>query len=448
MLPSFPRKIFAKSVRAASSSSAQKRVVLVDGTRTPFMLQSTHYNDYMAYDLGRFAIQGLMTKTGLAPKEVDYVLYGTVAQDVKTSNLARECAVGAGLPLTTPAHTVTMACISAAAAIGDGANKILSGEADVVVAGGAETFSDLPIRFSKKMRQKFLGLMKVKGGMNQAKYMLKGFSLGDLAPDPPAIANFATGEIMGHSSDRLSARWGVSREQQDQYALRSHQLAGAAHEKGLLKDEITPVDGHTVDNGIKADSTLEKLASLNPAFTRPHGTHTAANSSFLTDGASACLLMSEEKALSLGYKPKAYLKQWGFAAVDPWDEMLLGPAYSVTQMLQRAKLTMNDIGVWEIHEAFAGQILSNLHALDSKDFAKNNLNGSWKGGETVGEVPRDKLNTLGGSLSLGHPFGATGARLVTTAANRLQREGQDLAMIAACADSGQSVGMILERYPN
>jgi acetyl-CoA acyltransferase len=214
-----------------------------------------------------------------------------------------------------------------------------------------------------------------------------------------------------------------------------------------LKDEITPVDGHAVDNGIKADSTMEKLASLNPAFVRPHGTHTAANSSFLTDGAAATLIMSEQKALELGYTPKAYLHTWGFVAVDPWEEMLLGPAYSIAQMLSRAGLDMKDIGVWEIHEAFAGQVLSNLNALNSKTFAKENLKGGWTRGETVGEVPRDVLNTLGGSLSLGHPFGATGSRIANTAANRLVREDKELAMIAACADSGQSVGMILERYP-
>lgn len=209
-----------------SSAPKEKRVVLVDGTRTPFMEHLGPYDNYMAYDLGRFAIQGLMSKTALDPNEVDYVLMGTVVQDSKTSNLARECALGAGLPKTTPAHTVTMACISSSAAICDGANKILSGEADVVIAGGAETFSDLPIRFSRPLRSKLIKVMRDKTPMAKLKRIFSGLKLGHLAPDPPSIANFATGEVMGHSSDRLAARWGVSREEQDEFALKSHQLAG------------------------------------------------------------------------------------------------------------------------------------------------------------------------------------------------------------------------------
>ena len=249
---------------------------------------------------------------------------------------------------------------------------------------------------------------------------------------------------MGVSSDRLSAKFGVSREDQDQFTVRSHVLAGKAHSDGWYKEEITAYKGSTEENGIKADSTIESVAKLKPAFVKPHGTHTAANSSFLTDGASASLLMSEETALAMGYKPLAYLRDWSFKACDPFEELLLGPTYCSQEVLTRMGLNMEaDIGVFEIHEAFAGQILSNLVAMDSQKFADKNF-----GGKKVGKVDLDKMNTKGGSLAIGHPFGATGSRLVTTASRRLQQENQRFALIAACADGGMGHACILERYDN
>lgn len=249
---------------------------------------------------------------------------------------------------------------------------------------------------------------------------------------------------MGVSSDRLSAKFGVSREEQDQFTVRSHVLAGKAHADGWYKEEITAYKGSTEENGIKPDSTMESVSKLKPAFVKPHGTHTAANSSFLTDGAAASLLMSEEKALEMGYKPLAYLRDWSFKACDPFEELLLGPTYCSQEVLSRMGLNMEeDIGVFEIHEAFAGQILSNFVAMDSQKFADTNF-----GGKKVGKVDFDKLNTKGGSLSIGHPFGATGSRLVTTAARRLQQENQRFALIAACADGGMGHACILERYDN
>jgi acetyl-CoA acyltransferase len=259
--------------------------------------------------------------------------------------------------------------------------------------------------------------------------------------DAPAIANFTTGEVMGVSSDRLAAKFGVSRRSQDEFAALSHQRAAKAHADGLYEDEIVPVNGNKTENGIKGDSTVEKLSALKPAFLKPHGTHTAGNSSFLTDGSTAILLMSEERARADGYKPKSLLRSWTFVGVDPFDELLLGPAYAVSRVLKDMNLTLKDIDVFEVHEAFAGQVLANLAALDSDTFARQNLGRS----ERVGAVPMEKLNTLGGSLSLGHPFGATGARLVTTASNRLIRENGRFALIAACADGGLAHACILER---
>uniref|UniRef100_A0A7S3M7M8 acetyl-CoA C-acyltransferase n=1 Tax=Spumella elongata TaxID=89044 RepID=A0A7S3M7M8_9STRA len=405
----------------------------------------TVYGDYMAVDLARFALKGLLTKTALDPKSIDYLYYGTVIQEPRTSNIAREASMGAGIPISVPSSTVTMACISSNLAITSGAEKILSGQADIIVAGGAETFSDVPIRFSKPIRKRLLGVAKAsKKGIPGYLGLLKGLKLGDLAPEAPAIANFTTGEVMGHSSDRLAAKFGVSRKDQDEFTVRSHLNAAAAHAKGLYKNEIIPVDGNVTENGIKGDTSYEKVAKLNPAFIKPHGTHTAANSSFLTDGATATLIMSEEKALELGYKPKAYIRSWAYVGVDPFEELLLGPTFATAKVLQHMKLSLNDIGVIEFHEAFAGQVLANMAAMGSEKFCADRL----PGGKVVGNFDFSKVNTRGGSLSLGHPFGATGARLVTTASNRLQEEGHRFALLTACADGGLAHACILERYDN
>lgn len=225
----------------------------------------------------------------------------------------------------------------------------------------------------------------------------------------------------------------------------SHIRAAAAHANGLYKDEIIPVDGNITENGIKADTNIEKVSKLSPAFVKPHGTHTAANSSFLTDGASAVLIMSEEKALQLGYKPKAYIRNWSYVGVDPFDELLLGPTFAASKVLTEAGISMKDVGVIEFHEAFAGQVLANCTAMASQKFAEER---GLPGNKPVGEVDFSKTNLLGGSLSLGHPFGATGGRLITTAANRLQRENQRYALLTACADGGLAHACLLERYDN
>lgn len=388
-----------------------------------------------------------MDKTAIDRKEIDYVISGTVIQEVKTSNIAREAAVNAGLPISIGAHTVSMACISSNAAICAAADKIRSGHASVVLAGGVETFSDVPIRLTRPMRQKLITLPKAmkKGGAIGAVRHLLGLKLKDvLALETPAIANYTTGEVMGVSSDRLSAKFGVGRDDQDEFTVRSHIKASKAHNDGFYKGEVIPYKGSTEENGIKDGSTKESVGKLKPAFVKPHGTHTAANSSFLTDGASASLVMSEAKALELGFKPLAYLRDYSFKSCDPFEELLLGPTFCSQEVLARNNMDMErDIGVFEIHEAFAGQILSNLTAMDSQKFADEHFNG-----KKLGSVNMDKLNTKGGSLALGHPFGATGSRLVTTAARRLQMEQERFALIAACADGGTGHACLLERYDN
>ncbi len=430
----------------ATKKTQSQAIAFIDGCRIPFQRSGTGYTNLMAYDMARMAIQGLLHRTNLDASKIGHVVMGTVIQEVKTSNVAREAALAAGIPNTVPAHTVTMACVSSNQAITTGMELIRSGQANIVVAGGTETMSDVPIRLSKRLRRVLIDAQKIKSPIGYLP-LLKKLRPKDIIPETPSITEFSTGETMGQSADKLAAKFGVTREEQDAYALRSHQRAALATRDGLLADEVVPAtvppnfDPITTDNGIREDSTLEKLAKLSPAFIKPHGTITAGNASFLTDGASAVLLMDGQTAKTLGYKPKAYLKEYAYVAQDPSEELLLGPAYATPKVLNASGMTLSNIDVFEFHEAFAGQILANLNALNSKEFAKDRLDQA----QAVGEVPLDRFNTLGGSLSLGHPFGATGARLVTTAINRLIREDGNIALVAACAAGGQGHAMIIAR---
>ncbi|XP_022182179.1 trifunctional enzyme subunit beta, mitochondrial [Myzus persicae] len=424
-----------------------KNIVFVDGVRTPFLLSGTDYASLMPHQLAKEALIGLMRKTNVPREVIDYIVYGTVIQEVKTSNIGREAALAAGFPNSVPAHTVTMACISSNQGITTGIGLIAAGAYDVIVAGGVEFMSDVPIRHSRKMRSLLLRANKAKTPLDKLK-LLSTFRPDFLIPELPAVAEFSSGETMGFSADRLAASFKVSREEQDQYAVRSHTMAKEAQDKGYLTDIIPfrlPNSSKVIekDNGIRV-SPIEKLAKLKAAFVKPHGTVTAANSSFLTDGASACLIMTEEKAKQLGLKPKLYLRDFTYVAQDPIDQLLLGPTYATPKVLEKAGLSVNDIDVWEVHEAFAGQILANLKAMDSDWFAQKYMNRKSK----VGIPDLSKWNKWGGSLSIGHPFAATGVRLTVHTANRLVREDGQFGLIAACAAGGQGVGMIVERHPD
>lgn len=438
--------IFINKTYSTKSDNATKNIVFIDGVRTPFLQSGTHYKNLLAYDLARHSLVGLQQKIGFPKEIVDYIVYGTVLQEVRTSNIGREAAMAAGYSEHTPAHTVTMACISSNQAITTGMGLIACGVYDAIVAGGVEFMSDIPIRHSRRMRSLMLQANKAKTLGNKLA-LLASIRPAYFVPDLPAVAEFSTGETMGHSGDRLAAAFGVTRKEQDDYALRSHTLAARAQQQGLLSDVVpykVPNVNEVVDkdNGIRV-STEEQLAKLKPAFVKPYGTVTAANASFLTDGASAALIMREDKALQLGLKPKAYLRNFTYVSQDPVDQLLLGPSYAIPKILDKAKLSIKDVGVWEIHEAFAGQICANLKALDSDLFAQKYLNRSSK----VGIPDLSKWNAWGGSLSIGHPFAATGVRLATHTANRLIKEDQQFGLIAACAAGGQGVGMIMERYP-
>jgi len=428
------------------SGAGSRTPVLIDGCRIPFQRAGTGYTDLMAYDMGRMALKGLLMRTGVDKDVVDRIVMGCVIQDVETSNVAREAALGAGFPKHVPAFTVTMACISSNQAVTSGVDLIRGGLADTIIAGGTETMSDPPIRVKRSVRKRLFEARKAKGPGDYLD-LVKGLGPADLVPEAPSIAEFSTGEVMGESADKLAAMFGVSRDDQDEYALLSHQRAAEAQADGRLAKELVPAtvppefDVIDTDNVVRPDTSQEKLAGLSPAFVKPYGTVTAGNSSALTDGASAALLMSQARANADGHTPIATLRDYTFVAQDPGEELLLGPAYAIPMVLDAAGLTLDDIDVIELHEAFAGQVLAVLEALRSDTFAQENLNRT----SAVGDVDMDKLNTRGGSLSLGHPFGATGVRLVTTAANRLHEEDGQWALVSACAAGGQGHAMLIER---
>ncbi|MFZ9886490.1 MAG: acetyl-CoA C-acyltransferase [Myxococcota bacterium] len=419
--------------------------VVVAGVRTPFLRSNGAYRALMSHDLGRYAVAGLVERTGLDPRFVDQVVMGTVVSDPRTSNVAREVALGAGLPSSVPAFTTSLACVSANVAVTTCVESIWSGHLQVAIAGGTESFSDPPIRLSKRLRQALVKLQKAKGPVDYVS-VLKGLSPRDLMPDIPTATEFSTGLSMGQSCERMAKTFGVTREESDRFAERSHQLASLAWEEGRLSDEVLKLelpptfDAIERDDGPRADTTLEGLARLKPAFDREFGILTAGSSSFLTDGASALLLMSRERAAQLDYEPLAVVRDYVYTAADPLDELLLGPALAIPKLLRKVGLRVTDVDVWEIHEAFAAQMVANLKALSDDRFARERL------GETsaVGAPPLERVNIWGGSLSLGHPFGATGARLVTTAARRLSLLGGRYAVIAGCAAGGQGAAILRE----
>jgi acetyl-CoA acyltransferase len=420
-------------------------VVLIDGRRTAFLKLGTDYSQFSSYQLAASAILGLLRCCGLDGQYVDQVVMGTVIHNMQTANVAREAALTAGLPCSSPCHTVSQACISANQAICQAADSIRLGHAQVVVAGGTDCASDTPIVFRKAMRNKLMAAQKLRGLWEYLRFAMQ-IRPADFLPQRPAVAEHLTGRLMGEDCEMLAARFGITRAAQDEYAARSHHLADQATKAGQLQAQITsvgwPLASKAIakDNGIRP-SSLETLAALKPAFVKHHGTITAANASFLTDGAAAVLLTSESRAHQLGLKPKAVIRDYLFTGQDLFEELLLGPAYAIARLLSRNRLTLDEIDVFELHEAFAGQVLANLTALGDDTFCRDKLGLP----AAVGQLPLEKLNCWGGSLAIGHPFGATGARLVTTAANRLHHQKGRWAIVAACAAGAHGHAMLLER---
>jgi acetyl-CoA acetyltransferase family protein len=425
------------------------RVAVVDGCRIPFQRSGTGYYDLMAWELGRYAVKGLMVKTGMDPEDIDHVLMGCVAIDLATTNVAREIALGAGLPKSVPAHTCTLACVSANVAAVNGANLISTGNAEAVIAGGVDTFSDAAIKVSSKYRRFILDVTmyhRPKNFLQMVKRLSKMRPIDFVLPERPAVSEYSTGLIMGQTAERLAKRLGISRSDQDQFAAMSHRRAADAQKKGILKKEIVPVvvPGKDKviehDNGPREDASPEKLGKLRGAFDKKYGTVTAGNSSFLTDGGTAVLLMSEEKAKALGLKPKAYIVSYAYSGQDLVEELLLGPAFCIPQVLDKAGLMLSDVGVIEMHEAFASQIIGNVRCLASDEFCREKLGRD----KAVGEIDYDKLNIYGGSLSLGHPFGATGGRLITTCINRMIGEGRQYGIVTGCGAGALGNAILFE----
>ncbi|MBI4545969.1 MAG: acetyl-CoA C-acyltransferase FadI [Gemmatimonadetes bacterium] len=424
-----------------------RRVAIVEGCRTPFCKSGTAFRDMTPTQLGTLAVRELLARAELKPAQVGELVYGIVVAPVTEPNVAREVTLAAGLPPSVPAYTVSRACASANQAITSGAEAIARGHADVVVAGGVELLSDIPMLLSRRLRNALYAASRARTLAAKLK-ALSAVRPRDLRPVAPAIAEPSTGESMGQSAERMAKENAIPREAQDRWALRSHQLAAHGTQDGRLTREIVPVylpprygEVVTQDNGIRTDTSLEKLAALPPVFDRRYGSVTAGNSSPLTDGASAVLLMAEDTARSLGYTPLGYIRSWAYSALSPRAQLLQGPAYAAPEALDRAGLTMPDIELWEMHEAFAAQVLTNLQALDSDEFARRELGRERK----VGVLDEERINVMGGSIAIGHPFGATGGRLTITLLNELKRRGQNLGLITVCAAGAMGFAMVVER---
>lgn len=422
------------------------KTAIVAGVRTPFARSGSVLADMSAIDLGKLAVGEVLSRSDVPDNQVDQLIFGTVVHDTQAPNIAREVGL-ATLPKTVPAVTVSRACASSNQAIADGVNLISQGYAHVVVAGGSESLSHVPITVSDRLSKRLVNAAKAKT-TGQRLAAFRGVRPKELIPVQPAIAEPTTGERMGDSAERMAKENGISRESQDEWALRSHQLASAGTKDGRLTAEIAPVyvppKYETVverDNGIRDDSSMDALAKLRPAFDRRHGSVTAGNASPLTDGASAVILMSEEKVRSDGIEPLGWVKSYAFTALDPGKQLLQGPYYAAPIALERAGITMKDVQLMEMHEAFASQVLSNLQWWESDEIAERELGRST----AVGHPPLDVINVMGGSLAIGHPFAATGARLTTTILNEMRRRDFELGLITVCAAGGMGFAMVVER---
>jgi acetyl-CoA acyltransferase len=423
-----------------------RRVAIVAGYRTPFCKAGTDFGKLTSLDLGKAVVQELVTRTEIDPEEVDALVYGNVVPMVASPNVAREIVLSTNLPKKIHGTTVMRACASSTEATVAAANAIALGNSEVAIVGGVECLSDVPILFSRKFSDALVAASRAR----TLPARLKAFATirpKDLLPIPPAIAERFTGMTMGQHAEAMAKENDISRHEQDQLALRSHLRAAAATEDGRLPAEIIPVHlprekrAVTKDNHIRPDTTLDALAKLRPAFDKRYGSVTAGNACPLTDGASAMLIMSEEKAKALGYTPLGYIRSYAYAAVDPTWQLLIGPVFAIDKALQRAGIPLKDMDLIDLHEAFAAQVLSVTKALGSKTFAAERLGRS----EAVGEVDPDKLNVVGGSIAVGHPFAATACRQMVSVLHELERRGKNLAIVSQCAAGAMGAAIILER---
>ncbi|HEV8550918.1 MAG TPA: acetyl-CoA C-acyltransferase FadI, partial [Polyangiaceae bacterium] len=387
------------------------RVAIVAGVRTPFAKQGTAYRKLTALDLGKLCVAELLSRTAVKPSEINQLVYGQVIPSVTVPNIAREIVLGVDLPRSIEAYSVSRACTTSYQSTVNVAESIMAGVIDVGIAGGADSASDIPMVTSKRLSDALLGASRARGVGGKLS-SFRGVGAKDLLPIPPALKEPSTGLTMGESAEKMAKENGIPRRAQDELAHRSHTLAAQAWADGrLARDVMTAYvppkyEAFAEDNLVRKDSTLEGYEKLKPVFDRKFGTITAGNSSPLTDGASALLVMRESKAKSLGYTPLGYIKSYAFTAVDPTEQLLMAPAYAAPLALDRADLKLKNMDLIDLHEAFAAQVLSNVQAFESDTFAREKLGRDKK----VGSVDWDRVNVLGGSIAVGHPFAATGAR--------------------------------------
>ena len=421
------------------------RIAIVAGLRTPFAKQATAFHGVPAVDLGKMVVNELINKHDIDPAIIDQLVFGQVVQMPEAPNIAREIVLGTGMNIHTDAYSVSRACATSFQSTVNIAEAIMAGYVEVGIAGGADSSSVAPIGVSKHMARTLLDLSKAKS-FSQKFALIKTLGLKDLLPVPPAVAEYSTKLSMGQTAEQMAKTHQISREEQDALAHRSHTLATESWAKGHLANEVMTAYPEPYrqciekDNCIRENSTLEGYARLKPVFDRKHGTVTAATSTPLTDGGAALLLMREDRAKALGYQPLGYIKSYAFSAIDVWEDMLMGPSYASPLALKRAGLTLQDLDLIEMHEAFASQALANVKMFGSKQFAKDKLGQS----QAIGEIDMDKFNVMGGSLAYGHPFAATGARLIMQTLNELNRRGGGIGLTTACAAGGLGAAMIVE----
>jgi acetyl-CoA acyltransferase len=422
------------------------RVAVVAGLRTPFTKQGTALRALRAVDLGALVVKELLARSDLPPREVTLCAYGQVVPTLDWLNIAREVVLRAGLPKDVDAYSVSRACATSLQALTSAVEEIRAGQHDVAVVGGADSTSDVPLGLSRRLAAALVEARKARtlGARLRA---FSGLSARDLLPPVPGFSREpTTGEQMGEAAEKMAKINGISRAVQDEIAHRSHVNAARAWRDGTYPAEVMhvlppPYDQPiTRDNLVRDDSELSAYAKLSPSFDREHGTITAGNASPLTDGASALLVMREAKARALGYAPLGYVKSWAYAAVDPGWQLLMAPVFAAPRALERAGLTLADMALVDVHEAFAAQVAANLRALASSSFAAEHLGRS----SAVGEVDPARLNVNGGSIAIGHPFAATGGRMVLSTLRELKKRGEQHALITVCAAGGLGAAMVLE----
>jgi len=436
-----------KSVAPPAANPASRRAVVIGGMRTPFVRAFAEFMELDSIALGVAATKALLERYDVPRAEIDGIVWGGVILPPYSPNLAREIALDLKLPHRVEGFTVTRACASGLQAVHSAVAAIERGEADILIAGGSDSTSNAPLVLPNKAVHALapLAFGKAKGMSDYLGVLSQLMPITDILPRKPEISERTTGEVMGECAERMAKRNQISREAQDELAYRSHERAAAAVASGRFDDEITPVETKSgrvsADTIIRGDTSLEKLAKLKPVFDRKAGTVTAGNSSALTDGAAAVLIMSEEKARALGYKPKAAFRSFAYTSVDPADQLLIAPAIAVPMALERAGLELNNVSLVDFHEAFAAQVLSVTQALASDAWAKERLGRD----RAVGEIDPARFNIHGGSIAIGHPFGATGARMVTTIANEFALTDAETAVLGICAAGGIGAGAVMER---